>query len=321
MRRIGFLIFNGIQSLDLSGPWEAFHVAGGLGGGAYEKVLIGPTAAPVQSSSGLTFVPSETFATAGSLDTLVIPGGSGARDTEIQAQVCPWICTMAARTPRVMTVCTGSFLLAASGLLTGKRATTHWRHVDEFRAKHPHVVLEDDALFLHDGKFYTSAGVTAGIDLALKLIEDDYGPQVALTVARQLVVYFRRGGTQAQFSEPLRFQARAMPLFAELAAWMLANLHQELRIDVLAKRVGMSPRNFCRKFKAEFQDTPARYVERLRLDYARQLLEQKDWRIEEIAQACGFDNSDRLRRSFRRHFALSPIDYRRRFAASQPAFQ
>jgi transcriptional regulator GlxA family with amidase domain len=214
-------------------------------------------------------------------------------------------------------MCTGLYGLAPSGLVDGRRVTTHWNFAADIAARFPKLRVEPDAIFIKDGPIYTSAGITASIDLALALIEEDFGNPLALAVARDLVVYLKRSGGQRQYSEPLRFQARAGDRFADLAAWLVDHLDEDLGVETLAARVGMSPRQFNRRFKTAFGAAPGHHVETLRLDAARERLIGARASIEQIAAAVGFRSDDAFRRAFDRRFGLSPTDYRRRFAPAK----
>jgi transcriptional regulator GlxA family with amidase domain len=210
-------------------------------------------------------------------------------------------------------VCTGIYGLAPSGLLDGRRATTHWRFAADVARRYPALRMEPDALFLRDGSFYTSAGVTAGIDLALALIEEDLGPKAAVRVAREMVVYFRRAGGQEQYSEPLRFQAQATDRFSELAAWMIGHLRHDLSIEALARRANLSPRHFHRLFTQSIGQSPATLVEHLRLDEARRHLTRSGVTVAQAAEAAGFRSADSMRRAFKRRFGLMPSSYAAHF--------
>lgn len=268
--RVGFLGFEGLMALDLVGPIDAFSSAvieGGKGEteSCYEIVIIGLTSRPFTSESGVVFKPHKTIANAPPLDTLIIPGGTGLRVPETQKKAAEWISSRAAKTRRIATVCTGTFGLAATGLLNGRRVTTHWRHAQDLAKRFPGLKVDPNALYLKDGKFYTCAGITAGIDLSLALIEEDFGPRVALSVARELVVYLKRPGGQEQFSEPLQFQTDSRDRFADLAAWIKGHLRHDLSAEALAERACLSPRHFTRRFKVVFGTTPATFVEDVRL--------------------------------------------------------
>jgi transcriptional regulator GlxA family with amidase domain len=260
------------------------------------------------------FKPHKTIKNAPSLDTLIIPGGKGLRVPETQKKAAEWITIRAARTRRIATVCTGTFGLAATGLLNGRRVTTHWRQAQELAQRFPELKVDPNALYLKDGKFYTCAGITAGIDLALALIEEDFGPRVALSVARELVVYLKRPGGQEQFSEPLKFQTDSSDRFADLAAWIQGHLRQDLSAEALAERACLSPRHFTRRFKDVFGTTPAAFVEDLRLREARERLTLPDQTIGSVADSIGFKSADAFRRAFERRYGLQPSSYRSHFS-------
>jgi transcriptional regulator GlxA family with amidase domain len=314
--RVAILAYDGVQGLDLCGPYDALDSANALKPGAYEALVVTLDGRPFRSEAGLRLAPDCALADAGRLDTLILPGGAGLRRPGAAQPIADAIAALAPSLRRVVCVCTGVYGLAPSGLLDGRRATTHWKFAADVAARFPQIRLEPDAIFIKDGAFYTSAGVTAAIDVTLALIEEDQGPALALATARDLVVYLKRYGGQRQYSEPLRFQARAGDRFAELAAWMAASLDQDLTVESLAARAGLSPRQFNRRFAALFGCTPAQKVEALRLDAARDLLTGSDAAIDRIAHAVGFRSDDVFRRAFARVFGLPPGDYRRRFAAS-----
>lgn len=316
--RVGVLGFEGVMALDLVGPVDAFSsafVEDGKGALApcYEVVIIGLTARPFVSETGIIFKPHVTAANAPPLDTLIIPGGRGLRVTETQSKAAGWICSRAEQTRRIATVCTGTFGLAATGLLEGRKVATHWRQANELSTTFPELEVDGNSLYLKDGKFYTCAGVTSGIDLSLALIEEDFGPRVALSVARELVVYFKRPGGQEQFSEPLQFQTDSRDRFADLAAWMQGHLRHDLSAEALAERACLSPRHFARKFKDAFGVTPAVFVEDLRLREARERLTLPGETIGRVAESVGFKSGDAFRRAFERRFGVQPSLYRQHF--------
>ena len=212
-------------------------------------------------------------------------------------------------------MCTGIYGLASAGLLSGRRVTTHWRWAHDVARRFPDVQVNDNAIFLKDGSFYTSAGATAGIDLSLSLIEEDYGPRVAMAVARELVVYLKRSGGQEQYSEPLQFQTQSVSRLSDLATWIISHLSEDLSVEVLATKACLCPRHFSRRFKTEFGHTPADFVERLRLDEARRRLSNGDNSIENVGLSVGFKSADAFRRAFERRLGVNPADYRRRFTA------
>jgi transcriptional regulator GlxA family with amidase domain len=317
--RIGFLGFEGLMALDLVGPIDAFtsaFIEDGKGEtvSCYEVVIIGLTGRPFTSESGVVFKPHKTIKNAPPLDTLIIPGGKGLRVPETQKKAAEWISSRAAKTRRIATVCTGTFGLAATGLLNGRCVTTHWRQAQELAQRFPKLKVDPNALYLKDGKFYTCAGITAGIDLSLALIEEDFGPRVALSVAREMVVYLKRPGGQEQFSEPLQFQTQSRDRFADLAAWIQGHLRQNLSAESLAERACLSPRHFTRRFKDLFGTTPATFVEDLRLSEARERLTLPDQTIDSVADSVGFKSADAFRRAFERRYGLRPSSYRKHFS-------
>jgi transcriptional regulator GlxA family with amidase domain len=318
---VGFLGFDGINALDLVGPMEAFATCLLEPGPddaprpCYEVLLIGLRKEAFGSESGLVFRPAVDLQTAPDLDTLIVPGGSGLRRPEANAAAARWIRARAGRTRRIASVCTGIYGLAATGLLDGRRVTTHWRFAHQVQQAFPRLRVDANALYLKDGPFYTSAGITAGIDLALALIEEDHGAAVALTVARELVMYLKRPGGQEQYSEPLRFQVESSDRFADLAAWILGHLHRDLSVRSLADRAHLCPRHFGRAFKQALGVPPATLVEELRLDEARRRLSTRATTVGAVASSVGFRSADAFRRAFLRRFGVTPSTYRDRFAA------
>src|SRR3954447_4569630 len=316
-RRIVIVAVPPVQALDVTGPAEVLSVASQVPGGAdpaYAIAVVGPGGAPIATGSGYALAPAGALEDVrGPLDTLVVAGGSGARHApdEVVARVA----ALAARARRVASVCTGAYVLAAAGLLDGRRATTHWEHCDDLQRRYPAVAVERDPIFVVDGRVRTSAGVTAGMDLALALVEEDLGPRAALEVARWLVLFVKRPGGQAQFSAQLASQSPAREPLRELQAWMADHLADDLSVPALAARACMSERNFARAFKAETGRTPAVYVEALRVERARLALESGGEPIEAVARRCGFGTVETLRRAFARRPRVSPGAYRDRFAA------
>jgi transcriptional regulator GlxA family with amidase domain len=319
-RRISFLIFDGAQSLDLSGPFEAFAQAietarrRGMPP-PYTLEILADAAGPVRMTSGMQIVADHAYATVqDDIDTLIIAGGDVA-PTAVDQRLRHWLLQRAPRVRRLASVCSGAFILAEAGLLDGRRATTHWLAVRLFQRLYPKIQLEPDAIFVRDGSLFTSAGVTAGIDMALALIEEDLGRAAALDVARRLVVFLKRPGGQSQFSTHLAAQSMESAALRDLPVWIIDHLGEDLSIERLAGQAGMSPRNFTRVFRREVGCTPGKYVERARVDAARRLLEDGTDNLEAVALRCGFGSAEQMRRTFQRHVGVVPIDYRRRFRA------
>lgn len=316
--RVGLIGYEGIQALDMIGPSDAFTIptvndVDGKPQPLYEIVVLGLTKKPFRAESGVLVHPHTTLGEAPSLDTLIIPGGKGTRDPKINRTVSQWILRRAGRIRRIASVCTGIYLLAQTGLLNGRKVTTHWKFAPDVARRFPKLNVDPDPLFLKDGKFYTAGGVTASVDLSLALIEEDHGPRVALAVARELVVYLKRAGGQKQYSEPLAFQVSSADRFAELATWMVDHLRDDLSLEALAKRACLSPRHFARRFKQEFNGTPAAFVENLRLEEARRRLTERTQTIDTVASSVGFHSDDSFRRAFRRRFGVNPRAYRNVF--------
>ena len=309
-----------MQLLDVAGPLQVFATANELaphdGTPPYRAVVVAADATVV-TSAGLGLVTQALPAPGADLDTLVIAGGYGVHAASRDEALLRWVEARAGAARRVASVCSGAFLLAGTGLLDGRRAVTHWGRCAEFAARFPHVRLEPDRIFLTDGRFWTSAGVTAGIDLALALLEADLGHDLALAVARQLVVFLKRPGGQSQFSAALALDT-ADARFERLHAFILANLDGDLSVPVLARATGMSERSFVRHYRDTTGTTPARAVERLRIEAARRMLEDGA-AIKRITHRCGFGSEETLRRAFLRQVGVSAQAYRQRFAANGTA--
>jgi transcriptional regulator GlxA family with amidase domain len=309
IRQVVILAFPDCQSLDVVGPAEVFSTAG-----AYEVDVVAPDALPFFMSNGMRVVPAAGMDDIrGTIDTLVIAGGAGTRRAATDQRVVEWVRTAAKRSRRVTSVCTGAFVLAQAGLLDGRRATTHWAWCETFARLHPAVEVERDAIFVGDGSIYTSAGVTAGIDLALALVEEDLGPDAAREVAQELVVFLRRPGGQSQFSAQMAAPPAEREPLRELQAWIATNVAADLSVPALAARATMSPRNFARAFRHETGITPAAYVESVRVEQARIALEASDAQVESIAHHCGFGTVETMRRAFHRRLGVGPAAYRSRF--------
>jgi transcriptional regulator GlxA family with amidase domain len=284
------------------------------GSPGYRVTVVAPEPGRVRSSSGIEIVAAGLAKAPRRCDTLVVPGGAGTRRMVRDARLIEWIDRAAGRARRIASVCTGAFLLARAGRLDGRRATTHWDSSERLARTFPGVIVEPDRIFVKDGNVYTSAGVTAGIDLALALVAEDHGRRVALQVARQLVVFLQRPGGQSQFSAQLATQAGDREPLAEVRAWIEDHLPDNLSVPVLARRAGMSARNFARRFAEEVGETPARYVLAARLDAARRRLEESGHGLDRIAAECGLGSADSLRRVFVGALSTTPSDYRARFS-------
>ncbi|MFK0211951.1 GlxA family transcriptional regulator [Streptomyces sp. NPDC090298] len=317
-RPVLVVLFDDVQSLDVTGPVEVFAGAARAAGdpAAYPVRTASLDGGPVRTHSGLRLLPDTTLGAAvadGPPHTLVVPGGEGTRAPD-QALI-DWLRAHAPRAERLVSVCTGALLLAEAGLLDGHRATTHWIACDHLARRHPAVDVDPDPIFVRDGRLSTSAGVTAGIDLALALVEEDLGRDVALTVARHLVVFLRRPGNQAQFSAQLAAQtARREPL-RDLQQWITEHPGEDLSVESLAARARLSPRHFARAFHAETGTPPGRYVDRVRLEHARRLLEETSGGVQEVARASGYGTPETMRRAFLKALGTGPAEYRRRFHA------
>jgi len=307
--RVVIAAFPDCMSLDVVGPAEVFATAGG-----YAVEVVAPDPEPFFMSNGMQVVPRAAMtAVRGSIDTLVIAGGAGTRRAATDPRVIRWVRSAAKRSRRVTSVCSGAFVLAEAGLLDGRRATTHWQWCDTLAAMYPNVRVERDSIFVVDGSTYTSAGVTAGIDLALALVEEDLGAEAARTVAQQLVVFLRRPGGQSQFSAQIASPVADREPLRELQDWVAANPAADLSVPTLAERVAMSPRNFARAFRRETGMTPGAYVESVRVEQARIALEGSDVQVESIAHHCGFGTVETMRRAFHRRLGVGPAAYRSRF--------
>lgn len=318
-KRIEFVIFEDGNLLDIAGPLQVLTSANELlaercDDSAYDPNVVAAAPGLVRTSSGLGVAADALPDPAGPLDTLVACGGHGVVRAAEDAALLDWLAVRAREARRVASVCTGAFLLAAAGLLEGRRAVTHWAHCDELAEAYPGIRVEADSIFVEDGDIWTSAGVTSGIDLMLALVERDCGRDLALAVARQIVVYLKRPGGQAQFSAELELQDRS-DRFDRLHAWMKDNLDADLSVARLASSVGMSERSFNRRYKEAVGVTPARAVERIRVETAQRYLCGSDFPVKEIARRCGFGTEETMRRSFIRQVGTAPSEFRKRFGA------
>jgi transcriptional regulator GlxA family with amidase domain len=314
-RHIVVLVYPDVMAMDVCGPMEAFAMANFYADRSlYRLSIAAVTTDPVKTSIGFCIVPNYALADLNSpIDTLLVAGGHGYVAALRDRALTDWLREAAPRARRHGSICTGAFPLAASGLLDGKRATTHWSRASSFARDFPSTRLEVDSIFVRDGQTYTSAGISAGIDLALAMIEEDHGRTLALRVARSLVVFLKRPGGQSQFSTHLQAQFSSVPAIRKAQEWALAHLPEDLSVKTLAGHVRMSERNFRRLFVDELGETPREYVERIRLDEARRQIEDTNLPAQAVARQCGFRTMDSLRRAFVRRLGVTPQWYRARF--------
>ena len=321
--RVAIVAYEGVSLLDLSGPLEALRIASTPPNDVaaslrYACSVHSVHGGPVMTADGVALVTEPVTALDGHvIDTLIVPGACDINDARRDRELIDWIGQRAPHCRRLCSVCIGAFLLAEAGLLHGKRVVTHWQHCRRLAESYPGITVEPDAIYVCDGAIWSSAGVTTGIDLALALIEQDCGRAVAMQVARVLVVYLRRMGGQSQYSALLAAQAESTSdAFAELERWIAEHLTADLRVERLAERVGMSPRNFARRYRETRKRSPGRAVESVRVDAARRALQETDDRIEDVARRCGFASEEHMRGAFARHLGISPRAYRERFAVA-----
>ncbi|MBV8964665.1 MAG: GlxA family transcriptional regulator [Mycobacteriaceae bacterium] len=315
VRKVVVLAFPGVQGLDVVGPFDVFTGASRLRDGGYEVVLASAGGLPVSTGTGLVFVTGSLPSPDEPVDTVVLPGGVGVDDARASADVITWIRSVAPTARRIVSVCTGAFLAAQAGLLDGCRATTHWAFARRMQEQFPAVEVDPEPIFVRSSeKIWTAAGVAAGIDLALSLVEDDLGTEVAQTVARWMVIYLRRPGGQTQFAAPVWMpRARRTPI-RDVQEAIEAQPGGAHSVTELARRAAMSPRHFTRVFTDEVGEAPGAYVERIRTDAARRQLEETDDTIVAIATRCGFGTTETMRRNFIRRVGVSPDQYRKTFA-------
>jgi len=323
-RRIVMAAFPGAEMLDVVGPLEVFSMASRIlswrgddaepAPPAYTVEIVAEEPGPLRMESGLQVFAARTLrGVRGPVHTLMVPGGAGVSAAIANPVFLSWFKRQAAGAVRIASVCTGARLLGAAGLLTGRRATTHWRFCDQLTRENPDVRVEPDAIFVRDGHVWTSAGITAGMDLALAMVEEDHGRRVALAAARMLVIFLKRPGGQSQFSAELAAQTAEREPLRDLQAWIVEHPGEDLRVEALAAHVAMSPRNFARAFTRETGMTPARFVEQTRIGAARRRLEDTTAGVDRIAEDCGFGTAETMRRAFLRALATSPSAYRARF--------
>lgn len=317
--RVVLLAYDGMNLLDLAGPLQALNTANRSAPSGeparYEMIVASDGGGAIVTSAGLPIVTVAVSSLADMpIDTLIAPGGCASEDYEVAPALSDFIAQCAGTVRRLCSVCTGAFLLAAAGQLEGRRVATHWAWLDKLKQRHPTLDVDPDSIFVQDGHLWTSAGVSSGIDLTLALIEQDYGPRIAIDAARQMVVFMKRAGGQSQFSVPLAAQTRDHG-FVELHAWMAANLQTDLSVDRLAERAGMAPRTFARAYAVKVGRTPAKTVELMRLEAACRSLEETDLPLKSIAVQSGYGDEQKLRRAFQRQLGTNPATHRSRFSS------
>ncbi|HLJ88440.1 MAG TPA: GlxA family transcriptional regulator [Candidatus Angelobacter sp.] len=325
-RLVALVVYPGVQMLDMIGPFEIFSAANELLRHAnpgrnpfYATEIVSRSGKPVAASNGLGIEAGRSVRWNPSvLDTLVVPGALEVERALADDRLIQWVRKTAPKARRIVSVCSGTFLLAAAGLLEGRRATTHWAGCEQLKKLYPGIEVDPDPIFLRDGQIYTSAGVTAGMDLALALVEEDLGRDVALEIARWFVMYLKRPGGQSQFSIPLKAQVSGMPALQKLLKWISENPSSNLEVEVLAARLNMSPRHFARVFHKEIGVTPAAHVAESRLESARRELEESRDELKIVAMRSGFGSEESLRRVFQKRLGVTPGEYRKRFQRPFP---
>ncbi len=314
-RKVVIVGFPGVQALDLVGPYEVFTGASLMTNGGYDVVVAALDGHPVTTATGLGFTSTPLPDPGAPVDTVVLPGGSGVDAARANPELVNWIKAIARSARRVVTVCTGAFLAAEAGLLDGHRVTTHWAFADRLADEFPEIEVDPDPIFIRScEQIWTAAGVTSGIDLALSLVEDDHGTEVAQTVARWLVLYLRRPGGQTQFAAPVWMPRAKRPSVRDVQEAIEAEPGAAHSIDDLARRAAMSPRHFARVFTEEVGEAPGQYVERVRTEAARRQLEETEDTVVAIASRCGFGTAETMRRNFIRRVGIPPDQYRKAFA-------
>lgn len=324
VRSVAFVTFPGVDILDLSGPMDVFAFAntglqrsGAFTEPAYQMDVLAAKPGPVMTFCGLQIIANKAYSEVhDGVDTLIVTGTPDVSCLLCDPALQDWVRGMAPKVNRLASVCTGAFLLAESGLLNGRRATSHWDYCEWLARDYPAVNVEPDRIFIRDGSISTSGGITSGIDLALSIVEEDWGGDLALLVARYLVMFLKRPGGQSQFSAYLTSNA-SRPELKDLQAWIMLHLSEDLRVEILAERMCMSPRHFARYFQQETGMTPAKFVELARIDAARHYLGSTRLSIEVIADKSGFGDPERMRRAFIRHLSINPQSYRERFGLSE----
>ncbi|WP_329560545.1 GlxA family transcriptional regulator [Kitasatospora sp. NBC_01266] len=321
-RRVVVVVYPGAQALDIAGPIEVFDTVNRRlpeTGVRYRIEFVSAAAPLVRTCSGMVVAAEPLDTGEGPIDTLLVPGGWSLKEALADRELVAWIRQAATRSRRVASVCGGAFLLAEAGLLKGRRATTHWAYCEEMAQRYPDVTVDREPIFVWDGRFVTSAGVSTGIDMALSLVEADHGAALALDVARFLVLFFKRNGGQSQFSAVLEAQLADRAPIRAAQEWILEHLEQPLPVPEIAERANMSVRNFARVFRREVGTPPGQYIEQMRIARARKLLETTELPVAQIARRCGFPAPETFFRSFGRALELTPNEYRHRFQTISPS--
>jgi transcriptional regulator GlxA family with amidase domain len=320
LRRVVMVAMPCAEVVEVDGALDIFYAANlgleaaGASDHGYDVEVVSP-ATTVRAWAGLRLVADHSYrGLRGPIDTLIVTGIDGPDDARRDPDLVRWLARIAPRVRRLVGLCTGSFVLAAAGLLDGRRATTHWMYCDDLAERYPDITVERDPIYVRDHGVYTSAGSTAGLDLVLALVEEDLGRRLALQVAQRMVFFLKRPGGQAQFSALLGTQIAEREPFRDLHGWIVEHPDADLSVEALARRVAMSPRNFFRVFVREMGMTPGRFIERVRVEAARRLLEETSRGVHEIAGACGFGNPETMRLAFRRTLGVSPKRYRSGFS-------
>lgn len=322
-RLVALIGFEGAAALDITGPHEVFALATHLSQDnaepPYRLLLLAEKAGAFRTASGLSMVAEVSWRDFKELpDTIMVAGGPNMTSLTGNKEFLAWLRARANHTRRIASVCTGAFVLAESGLLDNHRATTHWLEAERLKQTYPDVTVEPDAIYVKDGNVYSSAGVTAGMDLALALVEEDLGRETALAVARMLVLFLKRPGGQSQFSTLLQAQGTEGKRLTSLLSWLTGNYRKPLTVEEMAAQAAMTPRTFARVFLAEAGVTPARFLERIRMEHAVRLLETSDLSVDTAARECGFNGCEQLRRAFLRHLGITPHEYQQRFRTTEP---
>jgi transcriptional regulator GlxA family with amidase domain len=318
-KTVGLIVFEQMAADELTGPAEAFSQAkiptgDGRECRCYHIITLGVSTESCVTECGVIIKPQLDINDAPPLDTVMLPGGSGIHNPRLSKKIAEWLSRRAPAMRRVATLGAGIYPLAATGLLDRREVTTHCRFARDVSMRFPSLRVNPNCLFVKDGRFYTSAGAMAAIDLSLSLIEEDYGPRIALAVARELVVYAKRLGRQEQYSDTLQFQIKSISRLSELTTWIVSHLNENLSVEALAAKACLCPRHFSRRFKMEFGATPADFVERLRLEEACRRLSSLDNSVDDVGVSVGFKSGDAFRRAFRRRLGVNPNEYRRRVA-------